>query len=116
MTRNLKLVVNNIQASEKKEYFFEKDELKIILDLYAKMVSEGSWKDYGLQISNKQVSFTVFKNTAENAKYKICKNFKPTNKNLKYLITDTNGKILKNSYDLKYLLKNTNWKKIINII
>jgi len=116
MNRNLKLVVNNIQASEKKEYFFEKDELKIILDLYAKMVSEGSWKDYGLEISNKQVSFTVFKNAAENAKYKICKNFKPTNKNLKYLITDTNGKILKNSYDLKYLLKNTNWKKIINII
>ena len=27
-------------------------------------------------------------------------------------ITDTNGKILKNSYDLKNLLKNTNWKKL----
>ena len=95
MNRNLKLVVNNIQTSEKKEYFFEKDELKIILDLYAKMVSEGSWKDYGLEISNKQVSFTVFKNAAENAMYKICKNFKPSNKNLRYLITDTSGKVLK---------------------
>ena len=48
----------------------------------------------------------------ENALYKICKNFKPKNKNLKYLITDTSGKILKNSYDLKILLKNTNWKKL----
>ena len=63
--------------------------LKIILDLYAKMVSEGSWKDYGLNISNQaQISFSVFKNAAENALYKICKNFKPNNKNLKYLITD----------------------------
>ena len=62
----------------------EKNELKIILDLYAKMVSEGSWKDYGLNISSKQVSFSVFKNSAENALYKICKNFKPNNKNLKY--------------------------------
>ena len=44
--------------------------------------------------------------------YKICKNFKPKNKNLKYLITDTSGKILKNSYDLRILLKNTNWKKL----
>ena len=35
-----------------------------------------------------------------------------TNKNLKYLIIDTNGKILKNSYDLDSLLKNTNWKKL----
>ena len=101
MNKNLKLVVNNIQTSEKKEYFFEKDELKIILDLYAKMVSEGSWKDYGLEISNKQVSFTVFKNAAENAMYKICKNFKPSNKNLRYLINDTSGKVLKNSYELK---------------
>ena len=116
MNNNLRLVVNNVFEDEKQKYFFEKKELKIILDLYAKMVSEGSWKDYGLVISSKQVGFSVFKNAAENAMYKICKNFKPSNKNLKYLITDTNGKILKNSYDLKYLLKNTNWKKIINII
>ena len=92
--------------------FFEKDELKIILDLYAKMVSEGSWKDYGLNISSKQVSFSVFRNAAENAIYKICKNFKPKNKNLKYLITDTNGKILKKSFELRLLLKDTNWKKL----
>ena len=80
--------------------------------LVAKMVSDGSWKDYGLSISSRQISFSVFKNAAENALYKICKNFKPNNKNLKYLITDYNGKILKNSFDLKSLLRNTNWKKL----
>ncbi len=114
MNRNLKLVINNIYSEENSQYFFEKDELKIVLDLYAKMVSEGSWKDYGLNISSKQVGFSVFKNAAENAKYKICKNFNPNNKNLKYLITDSSGKILKNSFDLKSLLKNTNWKKLSN--
>ena len=92
--------------------FFEKDELKIILDLYAKMVSNGSWKDYGLKISSKQVAFSVFKNSSENAVYNICKNFKPINKNLKYLITDTKGKVLKNSNVLENLLKSTNWKKL----
>ncbi len=112
MNRNLKLVINNIYSEKNSQYFFEKDELKIILDLYAKMVSEGSWKDYGLNISSKQVGFCVFKNATENAKYKICKNFKPINKNLKYLITDSKGKILKNSYELKNLLKNINWKKL----
>ena len=114
MNRNLKLVVNNLKKDEETKYFFEKNELKIILDLYAKMVSEGSWRDYGLSISSKQVSFSVFKNAAENAIYKICKNFKPSNKNLRYLITDTNGKILKNSFDLENLLKSTNWKKLKN--
>ena len=112
MRSNLKLIINNPQNKIEQKQFFEKDELKIILDLYAKMVSEGSWKDYGLNISNKQVSFSVFRNAAENAIYKICKNFKPKNKNLKYLITDTNGKILKNSFDLRILLKDTNWKKL----
>ena len=112
MNKNLKLVINNIDKKLENKYFFEKDELKIILDLYAKMVSEGSWKDYGLSISSKQVSFSVFRNAAENALYKICKNFKPKNKNLKYLITDTSGKILENSFDLRLLLKNINWKKL----
>jgi hypothetical protein len=112
MNKNLKLVINNSNNKIEDKYFFEKNELKIILDLYAKMVSEGSWKDYGLNISSRQVGFSVFKNAAENALYKICKNFNPSNKNLKYLITDSNGKVLKNSFDLKILLKNANWKNL----
>ena len=112
MRSNLKLIISNSYNQIEEKQFFEKDELKIILDLYAKMVSVGSWKDHGLSISSKQVSFSFFKNAAENALYKICKNFKPKNKNLKYLITDTTGKILKNSFDLRVLLKNTNWKKL----
>ena len=113
MNNNLKLVVNNVYDQKiEDKHFFEKEELKIILDLYAKMVSEGSWKDYGLSISSKQVGFSVFKNATENALYKICKNFKPKNKNLRYSITDTNGKILKNSTKLDLLLSNTNWKKL----
>ena len=111
MNRNLKLIVNNA-IKEDQNYFFEKDELKIILNLYASMVTKGSWKDYGLTISSKQVGFSLFKNSTENAMYKICKNFRPSNKNLKYLITDSKGKIYKNSYNLELLLKNTNWKKL----
>ena len=112
MNKNLKLVVNNLNKEQNYKYFFEKNELKVILDLYAKMVSEGSWKDYGLTISSKQVEFCVFKNAAENAIYKICKNFKPISQNLKYMISDSKGKVLKNSSNLESLLKNTNWKKL----
>ena len=70
MNNNLRLIIDNVSKKNIEEkHFFEKDELKIILDLYAKMVSEGSWKDYGLNISSKQVGFSVFKNTTENALY-----------------------------------------------
>ena len=112
MKNNLKLVVNNNFKDKRENLFFEKEELKIILNLYAKMVSEGSWKDYGLNISAKQVGFSVFKNAAENAMYKICKNFKPKNKQFKYVITDSKGVIYKNGINLENLLKNTNWKKL----
>ena len=72
MNNNLRLIINNTHnKSIDEKNFFEKNELKIILDLYAKMVSEGSWKDYGLNISSRQVGFSVFKNAAENALYKL---------------------------------------------
>ena len=112
MKTKLKLIVNNNFNKDKKDFFFEKKELKIILNLYAKMVSEGSWKDYGLNISAKQVGFCVFKNSAENAMYKICKNLKPNNKYFKYVITDPRGVIFKNSESLEKLLNNTNWKNL----
>ena len=111
MNKNLKLVVNNTFKKDQ-TYFFEKSDLKSILNLYAKMVSNGSWKDYGLAISSKEITFSVFKNATENAVYKICKKFKPVNINLRYSITDSNGKILNNSSNLENLILKTNWKKI----
>ena len=110
MKSRLKLIVNN--NFYRKEKFFVKKELQSILNLYEKKVSDGDWKDYGLTISSKQVEFSVFKNAAENAIYKICKNFKPISQNLKYMITDSKSKVLKNSNNLENLLKNTNWKKL----
>ena len=68
------------------------------------MVSKGSWKDYGLTISSRQIGFDVFKNSTENTVYKIC-NLKPSNKNLKYTVTDSRGKILKNSNNLDSMLR-----------
>ena len=112
MNREIKLVVDNSFKTKENKFFFEKKELKTILNLYAKMVSKGSWKDYGLHISSKRVSFSVFKNSAENAVYNICKNFKPSNKNLRYLITDNRNRIIKNSDNLEVLLNNIDWKKI----
>ena len=51
----LKLVVNNSFSDFKKnEIFFNRQELKIILNLYAKMVSQGYWKDYSFNISKKR--------------------------------------------------------------
>ena len=82
--KHLKLVINN--EKKKIDVFFKKNELQLILNLYAKMVSSGEWKDYGLSISKKEVSFNVYNRASENPVYKITKNLKPREKNQKYLM------------------------------
>ena len=105
----LKLVVNN--ENKKEAFFFNKKELKSILNLYAKMVSSGEWKDYGLSISKKEVSFNVYHRTSEFPAYKITKNLTPKNENEKYLIKDTQNRIINSSENLQKLIKKIIWKK-----
>ena len=107
--KHLKLIIDN--ANKKREIFFNKIELQIILNLYARMVSSGEWKDYGLNISKKEVSFHIYRRSSEFPVYKITKNLKPKNKNEKYLIKNINNKIIKNSESLKSLIENVIWKK-----
>tara|TARA_B100000959_G_scaffold275430_1_gene328808 strand:+ start:378 stop:719 length:342 start_codon:yes stop_codon:yes gene_type:complete len=107
--KHLKLIVNN--TIEKKDFFFNKNELKSILNLYAKMVSSGEWKDYGLSISKKEVSFNVYHKASEFPAYKITKNLKPKNENEKYLIKDNKNKIINKSQNLELLIKKIIWKK-----
>ena len=107
--KHLKLVVNNKDI--KRDIFFNKKELKLILNLYAEMVSGGEWKDYGLSISKKEVSFNVYHRASEFPAYKIAKNLKPKNENEKYLIKDTQNRIINNSENLENLIKKIIWKK-----
>ena len=107
--KHLKLIINN--EKNKKDIFFSKIELQIILNLYAEMVSNGEWKDYGLSISKKEVSFNVYHRASEFPVYKITKNLKPKNKGEKYLIKDSKNKIIKNSENLKNLIDKIIWRK-----
>jgi len=107
--KHLKLVVNN--RNIKRDIFFNKRELKLILNLYAEMVSGGEWKDYGLSILKKEVSFNVYHRASEFPVYKITKNLKPKNKSEKYLIKNAQNKIINNSESLENLIKKIIWKK-----
>ena len=107
--KHLKLVVNN--KNKKRDIFFNKKELKLILNLYAEMVSGGEWKDYGLSISKKEVSFNVYHRTSEFPVYKITKKLKPKNENEKYIIKNAQNKVINNSENLQNLIKKIIWKK-----
>ena len=108
--KHLKLVINN--GNKKRDIFFNKKELKLILNLYAEMVSDGEWKDYGLSISKREVSFNVYHRTSEFPIYKITKNLKPKNKSEKYLIKDAKNETINTFESLKSLIKKITWKKL----
>ena len=75
------------------------------------MVSGGDWKDYGLSISKREVSFNVYHRTSDIPVYKITKSLKPKNANEKYLIKDSNNRVIKNSENLQSLITKIIWKK-----
>ncbi len=108
----IQLIVNNEAKKNEREKFFIKKELQSILNLYAKMVSNGSWKDYSFTSGIKEVSFNIYQRASEKPVLRILKNFKPNYFNEKYIIKDKNGTILKKSENLNQLINKTSWNRI----
>ena len=109
--RNIKLVINNDFKNEKEKFFIKK-ELKSILNLYAKMVSNGTWKDYSFSSCSREISFDVYQRASDRPVLRILKNFKPNYYNEKFLIKDKNGNILKKSENLNQLIDKTSWNNL----
>ena len=107
--KKLKLVVNNVVKKKDKEIFFVKRELQTILNLYAKMVSNGTWKNYSLSPGSKEISFDVYQRASDKPLLRILKNFKPNNYNERFLIKDKNGNVVEKSQNLKLLITKTSW-------
>ena len=108
----IKLVVNNGFKKREKEKFFIKKELQCILNLYAKMVSNGTWKDYSFSSGVKEVSFNVYQRTSEKPVIRISKNLKPNYFNEKFFIKDKDGNVIKKSENLNQLINKTSWNKL----
>ena len=110
MKNKLKLVVNN--GFYKREKFFIKKELQAILNLYARKVSSGDWKDYGLSINKREITFDVYQRASETPIYRISKKLRPKNKVDKFYILDRNGKVLKISENLHNLINKVEWTNL----
>ena len=109
--RNLKLVVNNVSNNDR-EIFFVKKELQTILNLYGKMVANGTWKDYGVSIGPREISFDIYQRSSEKPIYKILKNLRPKNSNEKFYVKDKHGSILDKSNNLLSLIEKTRWNNL----
>ena len=109
--KNIKLIINN-DFKKDKQKFFVKKELQSILNLYAKMVSNGTWRDYAFSSGFREVSFDVYQRTSEKPVLRILKNLKPNYYNEKFLIKDKNGAIIEKSENLNQLINKTSWNNL----
>mgnify|MGYP006253142179 CR=1 FL=1 len=110
--KKFKLIINNNFKKKNKKVFFVKKELQTILNLYAKMVSNGAWKDYGLSTGHKEISFDVYQRASDKPVLRILKNLRPYYLNEKFLIKDKNGKVIQKSENLNRLITKTSWSKL----
>ena len=86
--------------------------MQTILNLYAKMVSNGSWKDYALSLESRLVSFDIYQRASETPIYRISKCLNPKKKTEKFYVLDRAGKIIKKSENLDNLINKIEWTKL----
>ena len=72
--RSTKIITGNAYlAIQKKQNFFSKEELNLILSLYGKGVSSGQWKDYAIDSSKDETIFSIYRHASEMPLFKITK-------------------------------------------
>lgn len=79
---------------------FARQELREILDLYARKVAEGEWRDYALDFSAQKAVFSVFRRSSEFALYRIEKSPRLARKQGAYAVVAATGLIVKRGHDL----------------
>ena len=85
--------------------FFDRREFNLILNLYARMVGQGEWRDYAIGHDRESCSFAVFRRTADGALYRIVKTPKLARKQGAFSIVAQGGRIVRRGRDLAVMLR-----------
>lgn len=92
-------------AAPPAEVTFDRQELRLILLLYGRMVAEGEWRDYGIDFNRERAVFSVYRRTSEVALYRIVKEPRLARRQGAYAVSTGTGMILKRGHDLARVLR-----------
>src|SRR3712207_1578831 len=84
---------------------FNRAELRTILDLYARQVAEGEWRDYAIDFLRDKAVFSIFRRTSEMPLYRIEKDPKLARRQGAYAVVAASGLVLKRGHDLSRVLR-----------
>lgn len=85
--------------------FFDRREFNLILNLYARMVGQGEWRDYAIGHDRDSCSFAVYRRSADGALFTIVKTPKLARKQGAFAILAQGGRILRRGRDLAVMLR-----------
>jgi hypothetical protein len=83
---------------------FDRHELREILDLYARKVAEGEWRDYALDFSAQKAVFSIFRRSSEFALYRIEKVPRLARKQGAYSVIAATGLVVKRGHELRRVI------------
>lgn len=95
---------------------FDRRELDTILRLYGRMVADGEWRDYAIDILKDRAVFSVFRRSSEMPLYRIEKDPKLARRQGAYSIIAAGGMIVKRGHDLAQVLKVLEKKKHLRVV
>ncbi len=92
-------------APAQRQVSFNRAELRTILDLYARKVAEGEWRDYAIDFTRDKAVFSVFRRTSEIPLYRIEKDPRLARRQGAYSVVAASGLVLKRGHELARVLR-----------
>jgi hypothetical protein len=92
-------------TAAQREVTFNRAELRTILDLYARKVADGDWRDYAIDFTRDKAVFSVFRRTSEVPLYRIEKDPRLARRHGAYSVVAASGLVLKRGHDLARVLR-----------
>jgi hypothetical protein len=84
---------------------FNREELRLILNLYGRMVAEGEWRDYAIDFARDRAVFSAYRRTTETPLYRIVKEPKLARRQGAYSVVTGTGRVLKRGQELAQVLR-----------
>jgi hypothetical protein len=92
-------------TAPKTQVTFNRDELRLILGLYGRMVAGGEWRDYAIDFERDRAVFSVFRRSSEMPLYRIFKEPALARRQGAYSVVAASGRVLKRGHELARVLR-----------
>jgi hypothetical protein len=85
--------------------FFNRQELRLILEVYGRGVRSGHWRDYAITGLKESAVFSIFQRTSEAALYRIEKRPALARRQGAWLVTGHAGQVLRRGHELEHVVR-----------